>query len=72
VFLVVLHPFTHREPVSRTVLADLLSREVLHVISGVLLGSIVESYYLEHESLLVVVPLSDEVVQDRINRFTCR
>jgi len=54
------------------VLADLLSREVLHVVPGVLPGFIPEPSYLEHESLLVVIPMSDKVVKDSLNRFTSR
>jgi len=71
-FLVVFYLSSHREPVPRTVLADLLSREVLHIVPGVLPGSIPEPPDLEHESLLVVVPLSDKAVQDSLNRFTGR
>jgi len=71
-FLVVLHPSSHREPVPRTVLADLFSREILHTVPGVLPGSIPEPSDLEHESLLVVVLLSDKAVEDSLNRFTCR
>ena len=70
--LVVLYPSSHREPVPRTVLADLLSREVLQVVPGVLPGFIPDPSDLEHESLLVVVPLPDKAVEDSLNRFTCR
>jgi len=70
--LVVLHPCPHRETVSPTVLANLLSGEVLHIVPGVLPGSIPEPAYLEHESLLGVIPLSDNVVEDSLNRFTSR
>jgi len=41
-------------------------------VPGVLPGSIPEPPDLEHESLLVVVPLSDKAVEDSLNRFTCR
>ena len=54
------------------VFANLLSRKVLHIVLGVLPGSIPERSYLEHESLMVVVPLSDKVVEDSLNRFTGR
>jgi len=71
-FVVVLYPSSHREPVPRTVLADLLSREVLHIVPGVLPGSIPEPSDFEHTSLLVVVPLSDKAVEDSLNLLTCR
>jgi len=71
-FLVVLHPSPHREPVPRTVLSGLLRREVLHIMPGVLPGSIPEPSDLEHVSLLVVVPLPDKEVEDSLNRLNCR
>jgi len=71
-FLVVLYPSSHREPVPRTVVAELLNREVLHKVPRVLPGSIPKPSDLEHESLLVVVPLPDKAVEDSLNRFTCR
>jgi len=67
--LVGLYPSSHRESVSPTVLAHLLSREVLHIVPGVLPGSIPEPSYLEHESLMVVISLSGKVVEDSLNRF---
>jgi len=70
--LVALHPSSHRELVSPTVLANLLSGEVLHKVPGVLPVSISEPSYLEHESLLVVIPLSHKVTEDSLNRFTSR
>jgi len=54
------------------VFANLLSREVLQIVPGVLPKSIPEPSDLEHESLVFVVPLSDKVVEDRLNRFTTR
>jgi len=71
-FLVVLYPYSHREPVPHAVLADLLSREVLHIVPGVPPGSLPEPPDLEHESVLVIVPLSDKAVEDSLNRFTGR
>jgi len=65
-------PPAHLELVALAILADLLSWEVLHVVPGVLSGSIPEPSYLEHESLLVVIPLSDKVVEDSLIRFTYR
>jgi len=56
----------------RTVLADLFSRKVLHMVPAVLPWSIPEQSDLEHEFLLVVVPLPDKAVKDSVNRFTCR
>jgi len=55
-----------------TVFANLLSREVLHIVPGVLLRSIPEPSDLEHELLMFVIPLSNKVVEDRLNRFTTR
>jgi len=52
--------------------ANLLIREVLHKVPGVLPGSIPKPSDLEHESLMFVIPLSDEVVEDSLNRFTTR
>ena len=72
VFFVVLYPSSHREPAPRTELTDPRSREVLHIEPGVLPGSIPEPSDLEHESLLVIEPLSDKVVEDSLNRFTGR
>jgi len=41
-------------------------------VTGVLPGSVPEPSDLEHESLMFVVPLSDKVVEDSLNRFTTR
>ena len=56
--LVGLHPSSHRESVLPTVLGNLLSWEVRHIVPGVLPGSIPKPPYLEHESLLDIIPLS--------------
>jgi len=71
-FAFVLYSFFHREPVLCTVLADLLSRKVHHIVPGALLGSISEPPDLEKESLLVIVPLLDTAVEDSLNRLTGR
>jgi len=47
-------------------------QEVLHIVPGVLPGSLPEPLDLEHESLLVVVPLFDKAVENSPNRFTGR
>jgi len=52
------------------VFANLLGGEVLHIVTGVLPGSIPEPSHLEHAALMFVVSLTDEVVEDIINRFT--
>jgi len=42
--------------------ANLLGREVLHIVPGVLPESIPEPPHLEHESLMFVVSLSKKMV----------
>jgi len=54
------------------VFADLVGREILHIVPGVLPGSIPEPPDLEHESLMFVIPLSDKVIEDSLNRLTTR
>jgi len=58
--------------VLHTVFPDLLGREVLHIVPGVLPGSIPEPPDLEHESFMFIIPLSDKVVADSLNWFSTR
>jgi len=53
-------------------LTDLLGQKVLYVVLGFLAGSTPEPSHFEHESLVLIVPISDKVVGDRLDRFTIR
>jgi len=68
--LVACYPSSRRESVLLAVFANLHGGEVLHIVPGVLPGSIPEPSHLERAALMFVVALTDEVVEDIINRFT--
>jgi len=58
--------------VALAILADLLTWKVLHVLPGVLAWSMPEPPHLEHEAFMLIIPLSDKIVEDSLERFTSR
>jgi len=54
------------------VLSDLLSRKVLDVLPGVFPWSIPEPADLEHKASVVIIPLSDKLVEDSLHRLLTR
>jgi len=62
----------HLELVAVAILADLLTGKVLDVEPSVFSCSMPEPPHLEHEAFMLIIPLSDKMVEDSLERLTSR
>ena len=62
----------HLELVAVAILADLLTGKVLDVEPSVFTWSMPEPPHLEHEAFMLIIPLSDKMVEDSLERLTSR
>jgi len=65
-------PSAQREMMALAIRADILSWEVLHVLPSSLAWSIPDPPHLAPEAFSLIMLLSDKLVQDSLERFTCR